>query len=45
MEKFEIHNMIIYCKTLDKLLSLLDPYIYDINPLYEAINFIFKIKY
>lgn len=38
MENFEIHNRTIYCKTLDKLLSLLDSYIYDINPLYEGIK-------
>lgn len=38
MENFEIHNRTIYCKTLDKLLSLLDPYIYDINPLYEGMK-------
>ena len=38
MENFEIHNTRINCKSLNKLLSLLDPYLYEETPLYEGIK-------
>lgn len=38
MENFEIHNISINCKSLDDLLSVINLYIYEPNPLYEGIK-------